>query len=128
MLEPLLTLADLAERLGRVSVKTARRRLADAMKADPGLHAIRAGRTILFTEATLERILKALQWRCITASEARSGTAAAPSASAGKRTHSPSSPQAALASMMRERLERRKKPPSAGTRLRVLPGGRAAAS
>lgn len=58
-----LTLDDLAEALGRVSVKTARRHLLKAMEMDPGLSVTRRGRTLLFTPADIDRVLKALEWR-----------------------------------------------------------------
>jgi hypothetical protein len=37
------------------------------MVKDPGLHVTRRGRTILFTEQQLTRVIQALQWRCTSA-------------------------------------------------------------
>lgn len=58
-----LTLEDLAEALGGVSTKTARRHLEKAMQADPGLSVTRRGRTLLFTKADIDRVLETLRWR-----------------------------------------------------------------
>lgn len=120
----LRTLADLAEQLGGVSVKTARRHMAAAMQADPTLHVIRRGRTILLTTEAIQRIIRALEWRSHSASAATSGTRAAPSASVGRRLPSHSSAQDAAREAMRLLLQRPKKPASARTRLTALPGGR----
>ena len=90
MTERLLTLADLAATL-QCSPKTARRRLADAMARDPGLHVLRAGRTILFTPDQQQRIIRALEWRSICGKEATSTTRAVQSASDAKLSRSPNS-------------------------------------
>ncbi|MDB5314932.1 MAG: hypothetical protein JWO24_776 [Rhodospirillales bacterium] len=63
------TLADLALQLGGVSTKTARRRMVQAMELDPGLRVIRSGRTLLFSDAAVQRILNALEWRTPFASD-----------------------------------------------------------
>lgn len=54
------TLSELADVLRCGSVKTARRRLLDAMAADPGLRVVKAGRSILLTEAQMQRVVRAL--------------------------------------------------------------------
>ena len=51
------TLAELADVLRCGSTKTARRRLLDAMAADPGLRVIRRGRTILLTSDQMQRVV-----------------------------------------------------------------------
>lgn len=62
------SLAELAEVLRCSSTKTARRRLLDAMAADPGLRVVRRGRTILLTEAQMQQVVRALEWRPASAS------------------------------------------------------------
>jgi hypothetical protein len=110
---PLHSLSDLAEVLRCGSAKTARRRLMDAMAADPGLHVIRRGRTILLTPEHMLRVLRALEWRSISVSAARSGTRAAPSVSAGRRSPSANSPQEAARELMRKLRQQPKKTGSA---------------
>ena len=111
---PLKTLLDLARHLGATSARTGRRALTTAMLNDPGLRVTMRGRTILLTPEQLARTLKALEWRSPSASAARSGTRAAPSASAGRRSPSPSSPRDAFLEKMRRLRQRPKRPASAG--------------
>ena len=124
MTDRLLTLADLATTL-QCSVKTARRRLADAMARDPGLHVLRAGRTILFTPDQHQRIMRALEWRSTYGSEAPLTTRAAPSASAVKLSRSPNSAQERVRALTQKLLRRPKPAASGKPRLLALPGGRA---
>ena len=125
MTDRLRTLADLAALL-QCAPKTARARLNDAMVKDPGLHVTRRGRTILFTEQQLTRVIQALQWRSISASAVPSGMPRAPSGSAAKAMRLPNSAQ----DRVRELTQRLSRPPkrlaSDKPRLQALPGGRAA--
>jgi hypothetical protein len=120
-LRPLSALADLL----LCSERTARRRLADAMAADAGLRVVKRGRTILLTPEQIQRIIRALEWRSISASAAKSGTRAAPSASGGKPSRSQSSAQDRLRERMRSLSRRPRQTESAPIALTVLPGGRA---
>jgi len=115
--EALLTREEVAARLG-VSTKTLQRR------CPPGFAWVKIGRRVLLPEARFPELLKALEWRSLTASAAMSGTAAARSASARKRSSFPSSAQAQVAELTQKLLGRRKKPASARTTLTALPGGR----
>lgn len=119
-LRPISVLAEML----LCSEKTARRRLSDAMAADPGLHVIRRGRTILFTEQQLQRVVRALEWRSTSANVARSTTLAARSASGGRSSTSPSSAQERVRALTQKLSRAQKKPSSARSGLTVLPGGR----
>ncbi len=92
MPENLLTRAEVAGRL-QMSERTLRRLLPDAMAANPALRPIQAGRTMLFTERDYAMLIEGLRCRSPSASAARSGTRAAPSASARTPSWSPSSAQ-----------------------------------
>lgn len=61
MADALLTLADLASRLGCASAKSGRRALDRAMAADPGLRVTMRGRTVLFTPEQMARTIQALE-------------------------------------------------------------------
>ncbi len=124
MPDTLHPLAALAERL-HCSERTARRRLLDAMQADPGLRVVRRGRTILLSEPQIQRVIRALEWRSTSASAAMSGTRAAPSGRAARLSPSPSSAQDAARALM-QKLRQKPRPGASATRhLTALPGGRA---
>ncbi len=104
---PLRTLADLGTRLNVRCGKAVRRALDRAMANDPGLRVTLRGRSILFTPEQLTRTIKALEWRSPCGNAARSGTRAAPSASAGRRSPSQNSAQDAVEERMLKLLRRK---------------------
>ena len=125
MSDRLRTLADLADLL-QCAPKTARARLNDAMVKDPGLHVTRRGRTILFTEQQLNRVIQALQWRSTSVSEAQFGMRPAPSASGAKAMRCASAAQERVRELTRKLSQPPKKHASDKPRLQALQGGRAA--
>jgi hypothetical protein len=106
----LLTLDDLAAALGVTSAKTARRHLIKAMDADPGLHVVRRGRTLLFTPEQMQRVQKALEWRSPSVAGAKRGTSGGRSVSGTRPSPSGNSAQDVARELLRKRLGREKKP------------------
>lgn len=123
MNDTLLTRAEVAARL-RMSERTLRRLLPDAMATNPALRPIQAGRTMMFTERDYAMLIEGLRCRSPSASVARSGTRAAPSASARTPSRSPSSAQDRVRDLARKMSRTEKQRASetngggAGVRLR----------
>jgi hypothetical protein len=100
------TLADLALQLGGVSTKTARRMMVRAMELDPDLRVIRRGRTLLFSDAAVQRILKALEWRIPSAGLDQRHTRVTSSTLARREALSGKTAQEIVREMARERLRK----------------------
>ena len=121
--ESLLRRAEVAGRL-QMSERTLRRLLPDAMAANPALRPIQAGHTMLFTERDFAMLIEGLRCRSPSASAAKSGTRAAPSASARTPSQSPSSAQDRVRELARKMSQTEKQRASgtnggdAGLRLR----------